>query len=265
MRSSILYRVVAFLLVVLVTSTPPLCDVALAQEAPNQPMRTQVAVAQISLVSNDVLQATVTSGARSVNVEIRKSGLTFGEGYALRLQRVDPPTVEAVPCGDTLPYADGTDCLDGSDGASNNDVIEMIAEAPDGRTTVATLRFDRETGTGTSEGLAQVHDLLAESGTLDLVEAGMPIISAAAVEIADGAAGARSVTGSPLRPSADSLKLTTNGWWGCLGAVIAAYGAALLVIGACGIPEPVEPIVCAGSIIVLIGCLLTMAEACELL
>jgi hypothetical protein len=231
MTQALLHRL-AICLTVLLIVLPPFVDVAEAQSAPiSAPSDVPeiedvngVAIAQVEVLESVdgrvVINATIGYGGRSTNVEIQDGDILFADGYAIRTRDA------------------------GSD--VNRNAILITAESPDGRTETAIIRQNIATGEAASDDLTEVRGLLSESGKLDLVAAGMPVITAMA--------------GDKL---SQDLRPKRTGWLNCTKALLFLAGSVIAVIAACAIPEPAQPVACWGAVIMLLGAFVEAVQSCN--
>jgi drug/metabolite transporter (DMT)-like permease len=110
------------------------------------------------------------------------------------------------------------------------------------------MRQDPVTGEVTNEGLSDMRGLLSESGMLDLVNAGMPMITAIAMDQME---------------SVHDLRSKPTGWIDCGAAFLVLAGAVLVVVAACGTPEPAQPLACWGAVVAAIGAAVQAIQACN--
>lgn len=166
--------------------------------------------------------------------------ISFGDGYSLEAETLADTSAEVVK--------------------------KLTASAPDHRHAIAIVRVDRHSQETSSTGMDRVQALLQESDQFAFFRDALPAVMAA-VQSRATAAAAPHHAASPLYVDEPPFDLDLYldifaGIFGCFAAALTWIGAALGLILACGIPEPVEPLACAIAVIAFIAAGANVAEKC---
>jgi hypothetical protein len=148
--------------------------------------------------------------------------------------------------GDTLTLDDGY-AIENRTLTNNSSqlVKQLIALSPEGTRETATIRYDYRTGNAATQQLDRVRALLGRSQSFSIIAAVLPVLLAA--------------------HKSESQTVTTmseTDWVDCLILVAEYVAATVALILACGVPEPVMPIVCAAAVLAFAATGLAVGETC---
>ena len=150
--------------------------------------------------------------------------------------------------------------------ANGVSIVHLSSVTPDGRRANAVIRSNALTGAAAETGAAELRALFSRSESLGVLGAALPALGqemkarraahkARAAVPADGGSGAEEIILTP--------ETYDEGALACIFQVILWVASVLGFILACGIPEPVQPLVCAATILVTFAEGLAMADACK--
>jgi hypothetical protein len=201
--------------------------------------------------ASNVISGTVSTLSSVATFTFDGSTLRFGDGYGIRSE---------VLANDQDQY-----------------VVKLIGIAPGSENTgvEAVIGYDKQTGrhrfggnapgatdesdravrsasdSETRAGLDRIHVLLSESHDFAVLTASMPGFTAQMTSTKNG------------RISPNDLHASPNGLVACIAASLVYIGATLDLIAACGIPEPLEPLACAGAIFAETAAALFLGDSCS--
>lgn len=175
--------------------------------------------------------------------------------------------------GETIRFSDGyTATIRVVVDNARQTIRQVDAETPDHRRATATLVLNHASNTAEQNGLERVRELLSGSDDLQLLAAVLPAAIAmetrsatshdAAGRVTAGRVHSTDVLGDmPLVLDVDMV-LAAVSLWGCIGAILAVIGSFLVMIAACGAPEPAQPLVCYGSLLLFLSAAAWMMDSC---
>ena len=183
----------------------------------------------------------LSAGNQYADAWFNTDGVSFGDGFAFAIETV----------------------------ADNNQhaVKKLTATAPDGRHAVATIRLDRGTQVYSSEGIDRVKSLLEGSDQFPLFSALLPAVIANVQSHLHTKTAAGRVSPMYVLDGPFSLDFLLDigidaSILGCIGSILLYLAAVIGVILGCLTPEPLEPLVCTGAILALLGAGAAMVDQC---
>lgn len=182
------------------------------------------------------VKASLRSASGNSGFVVDGSGIVFDDGYALQ-----------------------SELLSNTDGVI---VRKIVAISPSGKRETAIVRMNVKTDGISGTGLEGVRTLLATSEGARVAQEVMPALLSEFAQMSrsralagDGGTGADILIEEPW--------MYDEGVMGCIGAVLAFVAATIGFILACGVPEPFEPVACAGAFIAWQASVFSMLDSCQ--